>query len=185
MKIFVETDRLILREILPSDADGFFELDSDPDVHKYLGNKPVTSISQVKEVIQLVRQQYIDNGIGRWAVVEKCSNSFIGWAGLKYVREATNNHINYYDLGYRLIKKYWAKGFATESAIASLNYGFENLNLSDLYAIAHQENNASNRILSKVGFHLSGTFMYDNSLHNWYKLTKRDWVKKNNQFISH
>ena len=57
----------------------------------------------------MIRQQYIDNGIDRWAIINKETNDFIGWTGLKFVTETTNNHINFYDLGYRLIEKYWAK----------------------------------------------------------------------------
>jgi [ribosomal protein S5]-alanine N-acetyltransferase len=53
MKIFIETERLILREILPADVDGLFELDSDPDVHRYLGNKPVTNKEQIVDAIIL------------------------------------------------------------------------------------------------------------------------------------
>ena len=75
MKIFAETDRLILREILPTDIDGMYELDSDPEVHRYLGNQPVTNKDQVVEVINFIRQQYIDNGIGRWAIIDKKTNA--------------------------------------------------------------------------------------------------------------
>lgn len=175
MQIMVETERLILREVLPTDLAGFFELDSDPDVHQYLGNKPVKDKQQIEAVIQFIRQQYIDNGIGRWAMIEKSTNCFIGWTGLKLVKETINNQSNYYDLGYRLIKKYWGKGFATESAIASVAYGFNHLDLKEIFAAAHTENNSSNKILTKVGFKLLGTFDYDTAVHNWYKLDKRNW----------
>ncbi len=173
MKIFVETPRLILREILPDDVDGFFELDSDPEVHKYLGNKPVSDKSELIKVINFVRQQYEENGIGRWAIIDKASNSFIGWAGLKFVQELTNNHINYHDLGYRLIRKYWGKGYATEAALASLNYGFEVMQLQDIFAAAHIHNQASNSILKKVGFNFLETFIDEDEVNNWYKITSK------------
>ena len=105
MKIFVETDRLILREIQESDEDGFFELDSNTNVHTYLGRKPVTNMEQVREVIKMVRLQYRDNGIGRWAITDKSTNEFIGWTGLKLIKETINHHTDFYDLGYRLIEK--------------------------------------------------------------------------------
>lgn len=169
MKIFVETERLILREIVHDDIDGLFELDSNPKVHKYLGNKPVQDKEKLIEVINFIRNQYIENGIGRWAMVEKSTNNFLGWTGLKFVKENINNHSNYYDLGYRLIEKYWGKGFATESAIASLKYGFENLGLNKIYAAAHIDNIASNKILSKIGFEWIENFEYDGSTHSWYE----------------
>jgi [ribosomal protein S5]-alanine N-acetyltransferase len=51
MKIFAETERLILREILPMDVDGLFELDSDPEVHRYSGNNPITHKGQTVDII--------------------------------------------------------------------------------------------------------------------------------------
>jgi len=58
MEIFVETQRLILRDIVEGDLIDLYELDSDPEVHKYLGNKPVQNIEQSKEIIKHIRQQY-------------------------------------------------------------------------------------------------------------------------------
>ena len=170
MNNIIETQRLILREIVHEDAEGLFELDSDPEVHRYLGNKPVTDIQQVKDVIRFLRQQYIENGIARWAVVDKNTNAFMGWAGLKLVKEKTNDHINYYDVGYRLIKKYWGQGIAYESAKASLAYGFEVMNLEKIYAAAHVDNIASNRVLTKSGLKFMETFDYDGAKHNWYRI---------------
>jgi ribosomal-protein-alanine N-acetyltransferase len=104
MNVYLEAERLILRELQLSDVDGMYEMDSDPDVHQYLGKQPVKSKEEVFNVIQFIRQQYIDYGIGRWAMIDKRSNDFIGWAGLKWVTEPINGHVHYYDLGYRLRK---------------------------------------------------------------------------------
>lgn len=175
MNIFIQTDRLILREILPTDVDGMFALDSDPEVHKYLGNKPVTSKEQVVAVINFIRQQYIDNGIGRWAVIDKHTNDFMGWAGLKFVTELTNNHQNYYDLGYRLRKKYWGQGIATEAAKASLQYAFEQLKTHEVYAMADCENIGSNKILKKLGLQFIKKFDFDGIEHNWYCITEEEY----------
>ena len=155
-----------------------FELDSDPDVHKYLGNKPVTNKEQIVDVINFIRQQYIDNGIGRWAIIDKKTNDFIGWSGLKFVTDLTNNNKNYYDLGYRLIKKYWGQGIAIETAIASLRYAFENLNANEVYAMADCENNGSNKILKKVGLRFIETFDLDGIKHNWYKIERHEYESK-------
>lgn len=178
MKIFVETERLILRELVPEDEDGLFELDSDPAVHEFLGNKPITNREQAREAIQFIRQQYIDNGIGRWAIVEKKSNAFIGWTGLKLVKKRTNNHINYYDVGYRLIKRYWGQGFATESAEASLQYGFNTLNIPVIYAIADSANAGSQKVLEKAGLHFVESFDYEGAPHKWYKILKSEWAER-------
>ena len=67
MNVFIETERLVLREILPSDREAMFLLDSDPEVHRYLGGTPLTDIGQTDEVIRFIRRQYADNGIG-WKI---------------------------------------------------------------------------------------------------------------------
>jgi RimJ/RimL family protein N-acetyltransferase len=172
VNVYSETERLLLREILPSDVDSMFELDSDPEVHKYLGNNPVTSKQQIIEVINFIRSQYVDNGIGRWAIINKETKEFMGWTGLKLVRDVTNNHKDYYDLGYRLIKKYWGQGIATESAIASLDYAFNQLNLKEVYAMADIDNAGSNKILKKLGFNLISQFNHEGIKHNWYKIER-------------
>ncbi len=178
MKIFAQTERLILRELLPTDLDGMFELDSDPEVHKYLGNKIVTDKNKIVEVINFVRQQYIDYGIGRWAIIDKRTNNFIGWTGLKFVTELTNGHQNYYDLGYRLIRKYWRQGIATETAIVSLDHAFNKLNVDEVYAAASIENEGSNKILKKVGLKFIETFYYDGTKCNWYKIDKNEYINR-------
>lgn len=179
MEIFAETDRLILREVVSADKQGMFELDSDPLVHQYLGRKPVLDIKQVEEAIRHIRQQYVDNGIGRWAIVEKSTNKFLGWTGLKLVTQLTNNHIGYYDIGYRLIRKYWGKGFATESAIASLDYGFDKLQLSDIYGIADVKNTASRSVLEKIGLQYIEKFDLEGDEHDWLQITRPEWLNNN------
>lgn len=172
MKIFAETERLILRELMDNDDAGMFELDSDAGVHKYLGNKPVTSIEQSREAINYIRSQYKENGIGRWAVIEKATGSFAGWSGLKLCTTEINNHRNFYDIGYRLIRKHWGKGYATESAMAALKYGFGELGLKEIYGMADAGNAASNHVLRKIGLTFIETFYDDGILHNWYKIKR-------------
>ncbi len=178
MKIFAETERLILREILPSDVNGMFELDSDPEVHKYLGNKTISDKNHIANVINFVRQQYIDHGIGRWAVIEKSTNDFIGWTGLKFETEITNGRKNYYDLGYRLIRKYWGQGIATETALISLDYAFNKLKIEEVYAAASCENLASNKILQKIGMSFIETFSYEDIKCNWYRIEKNEYINR-------
>lgn len=177
MKIFAETERLLLREILLTDINGMYQLDSDPEVRRYVGKNHVTSMQQSVDAINLIRQQYVENGIGRWAIIDKKTFDFIGWTGLKLVKAEINNHTNYYDLGYRLIQKYWGSGIATESAIASLEYAFNTLQIPEVFAIAECENIASNKILQKVGLHFIETFNLDGIDHNWYKIDKKQFVE--------
>jgi RimJ/RimL family protein N-acetyltransferase len=177
MQIFAETERLILRELLPSDVEGMFNLDSDPEVHTFLGNKPLKNMDESKDAILFIRQQYIDNGIGRWAMIEKKSGEFVGWTGLKLITEMTNSHINFYDVGYRLIKKFWGKGYATESAKASLDFAFNQKKQKEVFGITHIDNLKSQRALEKSGLRFIETFEQKGMPCNWYKITKEEWNK--------
>ena len=177
MTTFAETPRLILRELQASDAEGIFEMDSDPEVHRYLGRQPITAIDQATDAITFVRKQYVDNGIGRWAVIEKATGNFAGWSGLKLITEATNGHIHYYDLGYRLARKYWGKGFATESARAAVDYGFNRLQAPAIYAMADIQNNASRHVLEKSGLRINGIFDLEGDPHHWFELSRHEWEK--------
>ena len=170
MTIQFESDHLLYRPIAISDAEALFELDSNPNVHQYLGNHPVTSIDEVYGYIGSIQQQYIDNGIGRFAVVLKATNEVIGWAGLKFITEPENNHVNFYDLGYRLQEKHWRKGYALEAAKAWLDYGFNQMNIQTMYASAHVDNVGSNTILQRIGMQQTSQFYYENLLCNWYEM---------------
>ena len=165
------TSRLTLREVQDSDVEGIFRLDSDPEVHRYLGNKPISTLEESRAVIAYIRNQYKSNGLGRMAVIEKATGDFIGWAGLKY-EDMVKPKEPYYDLGYRLIKQYWGKGYATEASVASLKYGFETLSLEEICGGAAIGNKASNRILSKIGFVMEAPFMFDGEMHNWYVMDR-------------
>ncbi len=179
MKIYVETHRLILREIEEYDVEGMFELDSDPEVHRYLGKKPIQSLKEAEKIINYVRNQYKNDGLGRWAVVDKNTDEFMGWAGLKFEREVRTD-MDYYDLGYRLKKKFWGQGIATEASAESLRYGFETLGLTEIFAGAEIENIGSNKVLQKVGMTRLETFEFDNEPHHWYRITRDEWKEKSN-----
>ena len=174
MDLIIETERLILREFLESDAESFFEMDKNPEVHKYLWNKPVIEIEDVFDGIKMIRQQYIDNNIGRFAMILKETNEFIGWAGLKYNTKMVNNKNFFYDIGYRLNEKFWGKGYASEASFAWLNYGFKVMKIKNMTAAAHSGNIASNRILQKIGMKMTEQYLEDNVSWNWYEMKNTD-----------
>lgn len=151
MKPIITTERLIIRELQPDDAAGIFRLDSNPAVHEYLGKSPITTIEEAQNAISFIRKQYETNGIGRWAMVLKDTNEFIGWTGLKLINtEEVNGHRNFYDLGYRLVQEHWRKGYGFEAAKACLDYAFSVMKLEKVYANAEKGNTGSNTILQKL-----------------------------------
>lgn len=176
MRFHIETDRLILREIRLTDLDGMFELDSNPDVHKYLGNKPIKTKEESLKIILSVINQYKERGIVRWAVIEKSTGEFIGWSGLRFNTEYNmNGFTKYYDVGYRLIKRYWGKGYATESGKAAVDYAFQFLKLSELYATTEIRNQASHNALLKIGLQYIEDFYFDTEDLNlrWYQIKNK------------
>lgn len=178
MKILAETERLILREVEYTDETDLFEMDSDPKVHLFIENSPVKSVVEITEVIAMLKKQYKENGIARWAVIDKLTNECIGWSGLKYFDEPLNQHNNFYELGYRFKKKHWGNGFATESSIAVLDYGFANLNIDKIFAVTDPRNTNSKKVLSKLGFEFQETFDYNGDPTDWFELKKTTWENK-------
>lgn len=170
MDLILETDRLLLREMKLSDAEALFEMDRNPKVHEYLWNNPLTDVSEVKNIINSVQEQYKQNKIGRFVMVLKETNKVIGWAGLKFNTEMVNNKIHFYDIGYRLDEKFWGKGYASEASFAWLDYGLKTMKIPVMEAAAHSDNIASNRILQKIGLQMTETYLEDGVSWNWYEL---------------
>jgi RimJ/RimL family protein N-acetyltransferase len=176
MQFHIETERLILRELRMTDLEGMFELDSDPEVHKYLGNKPVKQIEESQKMLESVITQYKERDIGRWAAIERYSGNFIGWSGLRLNSEYNmNGFTQYYDVGYRFMKRYWGKGYATESGKASVNYAFNVLKLPELYATTEIGNQASHNALLKIGLKYVEDFYFEQENLNlrWYKIENK------------
>ena len=182
MKFYIETERLILRELQIGDLQAWFEMDSDPAVNKYLGNQPVKNIEHIEKAFQSIQQQYVENGIGRWAVIEKSSSNFVGWSGIKFMRQTVNRTTDFHEVGYRFLQKYWGKGYATESAKSAVRYGFEEMKLQEIYGITSIENSNSKKVLEKCGLKLIETFVwaeFNNMECNWLKIAKEEWEMQN------
>lgn len=178
MKFNIETKRLILRELRLTDLEGMFELDSNPEVHKYLGNKPVKTKVESQKILDSVINQYKERGIGRFAAIEKSSGDFIGWTGLKFNtgdNEVLGEKRDFYDIGYRFIPRYWGKGYASESSFKMLDFGFKELNLKTIVGAAETKNIASNKVLKKIGLQFKEVFSYEDVKVNWYELNIEDY----------
>ena len=151
MKIILETERLILRELTAEDAANFYRLNQDHEVVKYTGDVPFSDIEEARQFL-LKYDQYKKYRVGRWAVVRKSDNVFLGWCGLKY-----HPQTNEYDLGFRFFRKYWNQRYATESAKACLKYGFNELHLDSILGHAMKANLASVKVLEKIGMRFDRT----------------------------
>ena len=170
MNLILETERLILRPFESSDDQALFALDSNPNVHLYIENNPATKIEQVQENIKSLQNQYKQNGIGRFVVELKDTKEVIGWAGLKFITEEENGHVNFHDLGYRLREEFWRKGYAYEAATKWLDHAFSVMKIPTVYASAHIDNIGSNKILKKIGLQQNGHYLWNGLTCNWYEL---------------
>lgn len=166
MKQILETNRLILRELNRSYAKSFYDLNSNPNVIKYTGNLAFKSLQEAREFLENY-QDYKLNGYGRWAVIEKTTNKFIGWCGLKF-----GEMKNETDIGFRFFEEEWNKGFATESAVACVQYGFEKLKLKRIIGRAMKENIGSINVLQKIGLKYEKDTEFDGKEAVIYKIEK-------------
>ncbi len=175
MKYILETDRLLLREFDISDAQSMFDLNSDPDVIRYTGDPAFVSINEAR-IFLANYSDYKRNGYGRWAVILKETNEFIGWCGLKL------NEESFVDIGFRFFKKHWGKGYASEAAKATLAYGFQNLNIDEILGRAVVDNLASIRVLEKLNM----SYLKQDTCHGfenaiYYKISKDEFNKNTSQ----
>jgi RimJ/RimL family protein N-acetyltransferase len=145
-KFILETERLILRELYPDDAEDMMRLHSHPEVQRFTGDGIITSSDGIRKKIEEKMYDYKTYGYGRWATILKDGDQFVGWSGLAYLPE-----FDEIDVGYRFLPEYWGKGLATEAARAILDYGFNNLHLDRIVGIAMKGNKASIRVLEKAG----------------------------------
>jgi len=173
MKI-IETERLYLREMIPEDAEQIYLLNLDPEVIKYTGDNQFQDIESARQFLDNYNH-YKTHGFGRWAVVNKLNDEFLGWCGLKYTEQ-----LNEVDVGFRFFKKHWNKGYATESAKACLDLGFEKFELQKIVGRAMKENVGSIRVLEKIGLLYSGYFNFDE--HNGVLYTIEKPIQANSNF---
>lgn len=179
LKKILQTNRLILREFDPEkDAKNAYALNLDPDVIKYTGDPPFESVEAARAFLEAYTD-YKVNGFGRWAVEDISKGQFLGWCGLKLHPDGM------VDLGYRFMKAHWGKGFATESALACLAYGFEHLALEEIIGRTARENPASIKVLEKCGMH----FWKEDACNGiedsiYYRIAKKDFGPWNQQLYS-
>lgn len=154
--IVFQTPRFLLRQFSREDAKLIFDLNQNPNVLRYIHEKPPSSLQEAETIIeQIILPQY-ELRLGRWAIIDKQSGEFHGWCGLKFRTE-----LNETDLGYRLFETSWGKGIATETSLYSLRYGFEMLKLELITGRAHIHNHASLHVLKKCGGIQSGNEIID------------------------
>ncbi len=173
MTIQLETNRIILREFMLNDLEDFHSLETNEAVVKYLTNYPKRSLEESKELLNQVISQYSNFKTGRLAMIDKATQGFVGWCGIKFNNHKRHVYENFYDLGYRIHPNYWGNGLATEASVACLNYGLNELEILKINAIVNTQNTQSLKVISKVGFNYKESFLEDETEKHWYEVKRK------------
>src|ERR687897_1418535 len=168
----IETTRLRLRTWREADLAPYARICADPEVMRYLSG-PMTREHSEQQVSKFVRH-WEERGFGLWAVEKKSSGAFIGFIGLLY-HEDWSEGKHRTEVGWRLDRPFWGRGLATEGAMASLRYGFEEVGLDRIISIAVPENLASRRVMEKLGMTLRGEIRFKGSDVVWYAVERQVW----------
>ncbi len=161
MHVFLETERLVLRRFTAADEDNLVELDSDPQVMHYITGGRTTSRAEIRDEVLPAFLRYYDRypGYGFWAVVEKATGQFLGWFHLRPPPEG--GLPNEPELGYRLRRSAWGKGYATEGSRVLIRKAFSELGAQRVFAETMAAHPASRRVMEKAGLELVRTFHAD------------------------
>jgi RimJ/RimL family protein N-acetyltransferase len=179
---YLQTERLTLRALTAADAENLFELDADPAVMRFInGGKPTPREVIENETLPRLLAEYGD-GYGVWAAVERSTGTFIGWFSLRsHERDRAK-----VELGYRLRRSAWGKGYATEGSQALVDKGFSELGAERIVATTMTVNTASRRVMEKVGLEYVRTFheTWPESIEGTeegdmeYALTRSGWERR-------
>lgn len=145
-----ETERLFLRKLQDYDVDEIFNMRRDEEIMRYI-RKPQSERDESFAWIEMISGKWDTHNIGFCGVIEKKSKRFVGWCGLWQLAETHE-----IEVGYAINSDFWDKGYATEAANRMLKYGFEELNLERIVAVAFPENTPSQKVMKKLGMERVG-----------------------------
>ena len=154
--VFLESERLVLREFTPDDLQLLVELDSDPEVKRYIDNGAPVDRDELTSMLQTwIGWSARSPGYGTWAAIEKASGLFLGWF---HLRPGDGAGPSEPELGYRLRRDAWGQGYATEGSRALVEKAFGELGAERVYASTMVVNTASRRVMEKAGLRYVRTF---------------------------
>jgi [ribosomal protein S5]-alanine N-acetyltransferase len=152
----LQTPRLTLRPFAPEDAPVLHRINQREGVLRYFPGTTPPSLEKVVRFVTFQQKHWEKFGYGNWAIVPNGETEMAGWVGLQFLPE-----LNQTEVGFLLDAPFWGKGYATEAAQASLQFGFEHFDFDHIIALAHSENLASRRVIAKCGM------TYVETIHLW------------------
>jgi len=153
-RLWIKTNRLLLRRWRDDDVEPFAAMCSDPEVMRYIGSGATRTREQAQASIKAYERDWDENGYGLCAVELLDDGGFLGFTGLSepsFLPEV----MPAVEIGWRFARQSWGKGYASEAAHAVLEYGLNDLGLSEIISIYQAENHASERIMQKLGMFLA------------------------------
>nr|WP_026681587.1 GNAT family protein [Priestia megaterium] len=155
----LETDRLVLRELTNEDAEGIFACFSNDDLTRFYGQETLKSIEEAEKFVDFFSKNYSEKRGIRWGIERKGTNGIIGTIGFN----AWSPKHKRAEIGYEIHPEQWTEGYISEAVSKVLSYGFDLMGLNRIGAVVFIENDASNKLLEKVGFQKEGVlrdYMY-------------------------
>jgi len=188
LRVFLETERLVLRRFTMADAGDLLELDGDPEVMHFITGGRTTPREEIEDDVLPAFLSYYEHGVryGFWAAIEKSTGTFLGWF---HFRPREGGDPDEAELGYRFKRSAWGKGYATEGSRALIQKGFTELGVRRVVAETMVVNVASRRVMEKAGlayvrtFHQPWPYPIEGSEHGdvEYALRRADWEQRANQ----
>ncbi len=151
----ITTQRLVLRPFSMADLAMLKPIVQEPDIFHYFPNQDPWTDEKTEGYIQYQINHWHLYGYGHWALVRNETGQIIGWNGLEFLPDTNETEV-----GYLLSKAFWGKGYATEAAIAAIQFGIKKIKLNEIIGLTHPENIASQRVLEKCGFSFTRSATY-------------------------
>jgi RimJ/RimL family protein N-acetyltransferase len=183
VRVFLETERLVLRRFTMADAEDLFELDGDPEVMHFVTGGRTTPREEIENDVlpAFLRCYERSDRYGFWAAIEKSTGAFLGW--FHFLQREDGDEA---ELGYRFKRSAWGKGYATEGSQALIHKGFTELGVHRVVAETMVVHPASRRVMENAGlvyvrtFHQPWPYPIEGSEHGdvEYALRKTDWERQ-------
>ena len=157
--MFLETERLIIRNWRANDWRLIRPMSLDPEVMRYIGHSQPWSEEETRQFVANRMSDLKRYGWTMWPLVLKESGAFVGYCG--FLRRMYGEYEGEIEIGYALTKDAWGKGIAPEAGTRILRYGFETLGFQRVIASARPENARSIRVMEKMGMHSIGLSLND------------------------
>lgn len=146
--MITQTERLIIRPFTAQDIDALYLMNSNSAMLKYIPTDPFTDREQAEVLFHnVILEDYLQRGFGRWAVEHKADKKVIGFCGPKFIPE-----FNEVELGYRYFPEYWGMGIGSEAAQAALGK-FPQFGIDKAIALILEGNLGSEGVAKRVGMH--------------------------------